>query len=63
MNSANFTVGDYVRIADCWRDSSLDGEALYVVVEDNGDRCIIELICDLPLRPQELVRREMIERV
>jgi hypothetical protein len=30
----------------------------YVVVEDNGDRLLIRLICDLPIPPVELVRRE-----
>jgi len=56
-----FRSGDYVRIAAGWRDGPDETDAVYVVVEDNGDRLIVELVCDLPIRPQEIVRPYMIE--
>jgi hypothetical protein len=31
--------------------------ARYLVVEDNGDRLLAKLICDLPIPPVELMRR------
>jgi hypothetical protein len=34
-----------------------DELCLFDVVEDNGDRLMIELICDLPIRPVQAVRR------
>lgn len=34
---------------------------MYVVVEDKDDHCIVELMCDLPIRPQETVGKHMIE--
>jgi hypothetical protein len=54
------TQGQLVRLAPQWMDSPAEGDALYRVVEDNGDRLIVELVCDLPIPPQELVRRDMI---
>lgn len=54
--------GEHVRIAAGWRDRPEEATAVYRVVEDNTDRCVIELICDLPIRPRELVRKYMIER-
>jgi hypothetical protein len=62
-NSVNYRPGDRVRIAREWRDRPDEAEAIYTVIEDNGDRCIIELVCDLPIRPQETVRKHMIEAV
>lgn len=52
--------GQLVRLAPEWMDTPAEGESLYRVVEDNGDRLIIELVCDLPIPPQELVAREMV---
>ena len=37
---------------------------MYEVVEDNGDRLLIELVkCSMPIKPRELVRRNMVETV
>ena len=33
-----------------------EAKALFIVSEDNGDRLIIQLVCDLPFAPTELVR-------
>lgn len=55
--------GQLVRLAPQWRDSPAEADALYRLVEDNGDRCIIELVCDMPIPPQELVGKEMIVAV
>lgn len=55
-----FERGQLVRLAKQWLDSPSESDALYRVVEDNGDRCIIQLVCDLPIPPQELVGKEMI---
>jgi hypothetical protein len=52
--------GQLVRLAPQWMDTPAEAEALYRVVEDNGDRVIAELVCDLPIRPQELLRKEML---
>lgn len=60
-NSIVYRPGDRVRIVKEWRDQPDEGEAVFVVVEDNGDRCVIELVCDLPIRPQEIVGKNMIE--
>jgi hypothetical protein len=36
-------------------------EEVFEVVEDNGDRLFIEpRDCDMPIRPRELVRRNML---
>lgn len=32
--------------------------ARFTIAEDNGDRLIIRLVCDLPIAPTELVSRE-----
>lgn len=55
-----FRPGQLVRLAPEWLDNPKEAESLYRVVEDNGDRCIVELVCDLPIPPQELVRKAMI---
>jgi hypothetical protein len=39
------------------RPSAEEVKAHYIVVEDNGDRLLIRLICDLPFPPIELVSR------
>lgn len=46
-------LGKRVRLA-----SPVAGEedARYLVVEDNGDRLLVKLVCDLPIPPVELLR-------
>lgn len=58
-----FSVGDVVAIRAEWRDRPEEAGARYRVTENNGDRLFIELECALPIRPVELVRPFMIERV
>lgn len=55
-----FIHGQLVRLVPQWLNSPDEAHAIYRVVEDNGDRCFIELVCDLPIAPQELVRKEML---
>lgn len=55
-----FKVGQLVKLAPEWLNSPEEAEVRYRVIEDNGDRLIVECICDLPIPPQELVSREMI---
>lgn len=52
-------VGKTVRLADHWCTGE-ERDARFVVVEDNGDRLFIQLICDLPIRPVETVWPTMI---
>lgn len=54
-NCCCFTVGDQVRFIETLDPG--DELCLFDVVEDNGDRLMIELICDLPIRPVQAVRR------
>ena len=35
----------------------------FLLVEDNGDRVLIELICDLPIPPRECVAKDEITRL
>jgi hypothetical protein len=39
-----------------------EASARFVLIEDNGDRCLIRLICDLPIAPVECVLRGEIEK-
>lgn len=54
------TTGDIVKLihpAD-----SREESARFVLIEDNGNRCLIQLICDMPIAPVECVLREDIEK-
>lgn len=46
-------LGKTVRLA---RPTPGEEDARYIVVEDNGDRLLAKLVCDLPIRPVELLR-------
>lgn len=50
-----FTVGDRVR----FRESLDPGDDLFLfdLIEDNGDRVIIRLVCDWAIPPTQAVRR------
>src|SRR4051812_29304188 len=54
-----FKVGQVVKLAhpadDC------EATARFTIVEDNVDRIVIRLICDLPIPPCETVRLDDIE--
>jgi hypothetical protein len=49
------TVGDLVRFCEIVDPG--DESARFEVIEDNGDRLIVRLLCDLPIPPTQLVRR------
>jgi hypothetical protein len=36
-------------------------DAVYTVIEDRGDRVLIELVCDMTIRPTECVSIEEVE--
>lgn len=62
MSGRSFTVGQRVRIKREWRDRPDVPPVSYIVVEDNGDRLIIEAQLEgWWLKPTELVRDYMIE--
>jgi len=52
-------VGEIVK----FRTPENDAEAVarFVLIEDNGDRGFIRLLCDLPIPPVSLVRIEHVE--
>ena len=54
--------GTTVRIKKEWRDPSESENTLYIVIEDNGDRSVIQLKdCDMPLKPSQTVKDYMLE--
>ena len=54
-------IGDTVKFVE---GSYADEEgARYTVVEINGDRVIIQFICDLPIPPQSIARTSELEVV
>jgi hypothetical protein len=55
-----FTVGDQVRFREILDPG--DECCLFDVIEDNGDRLMIRLVCDLPIRPVKVVRRADIRK-
>jgi hypothetical protein len=56
--------GTVVRIKKRWRDNSGEKGKLFVVVEDRGDRILIQAKdTGLPFPPQELVKTNMVEIV
>lgn len=54
-NCRCFTVGDQVRFRKVLDPG--DDLCLFDVIEDNGERLMIQLVCDLPIRPVNVVRR------
>jgi hypothetical protein len=54
-NCRCFTVGDKVRFRETLDPG--DELCLFDLIEDNGDRLMIRLVCDLPIRPVKVVRR------
>ena len=50
-----FTVGDQVRFREALDPG--DDLCLFDVIEDNGTRLMIRLVCDLPIPPVKVVRR------
>ena len=63
MNTANFTPGTLVRIRPEFCDRSEEVSYRFRVVENNGDRLIVEHVTDARLAPTELVRPYMIAAV
>ncbi len=56
MKREAFTVGDRVRFREVLDPG--DKSAVFEVIEVNGDRLMIRLVCDLPIPPVQVVRRE-----
>ena len=56
-----YEAGQQVRIRSEWCEVDAEAQDVYTVVENNGDRLIIELNCDLPIKPQSLVCPSMVE--
>ncbi len=54
------TVGDQVRFAEVLEPG--DESALFDVIEDNGDRLLVRLVCDLPIPPTQVVRRDDVRK-
>ena len=54
-------IGDRVQFKDGLYDDEV--EAKYKIVEINGDRAIIEFICDLPIPPQSVAMVSELEIV
>ncbi len=54
-------VGVTVKFKDGLYDDERD--ARYVVVEVNGDRAIIQFVCDLPIPPQSVALLDELELV
>lgn len=64
MNTANSNMqpGSFVRIRAEWLDHPADADKVYTVVENNGDRLIIQSTDpQFRLKPQQLVRACMVE--
>jgi hypothetical protein len=55
VTSDNFTVGDRVRFREILDPG--DENCVFDVIEDNGDRVFVRLVCDLPIRPVKVVLR------
>lgn len=60
-----FKINDYVKIKKGFENSENELKQVYRIVDINEKtkRCYIELQCNLPLKPQELVSFEMIEKI
>lgn len=61
MASETFTVGDRVMYREVLEVG--DESAVFEVIEDNGDRLTVRFVCDLPIPPTTVVRREELRRV
>ena len=55
MDASAIKVGDQVRFRE-FLDPG-DELCLFTLIEDNGDRVMIRLVCDLPIKPVKVVRR------
>lgn len=60
-----FNINDLVRIKKEFANNENELKQVFKIVDINDitNRCYIELQCNLPLAPQELVDFEMIERI
>lgn len=59
--NANMKIGDTVKFFNGLYDD--EKGAMYKVIEINGDRAIIEFICDLPIPPQSVAKINELEIV
>jgi hypothetical protein len=60
-NATTFQTGQTVRIAAAFLDSPAEAAERFVVTEVNGDRVVIEWICDWQLKPTQTVLVSMIQ--
>lgn len=63
MNAADaksFTVGDRVRFTEVVDPG--DERCEFDVIEDNGDRVLVRLVCDLPIRPVNVYLRNQLRK-
>ncbi len=54
-------IGDTVRFKEGLYTDERD--AVYKIIELNGDRAIIQFVCDLPIPPQSVARVDELELV
>lgn len=52
-------IGDTVKFFDGLYDD--ENGAVYKVIEINGDRALIEFICDLPIPPRSIAKTKELE--
>jgi len=62
-NAPPVRVGDRVRIRPEWRDDPREGDVEYVVVEERGNRLLVEAQLGMKINPRQNVRRGMVELV
>ena len=62
-NAPPVRVGDRVRIRPEWRDDTREGDVEYVVVEERGNRLLVEAQLGMKINPTQNVRRGMVELV
>lgn len=60
LDRFSFTVGDRVRFREVLDPG--DDLCVFEMIEDNGDRVMIRLVCDLSIRPVTVVLRSQLIR-
>jgi hypothetical protein len=58
MTATKIKVGSVVKYA---RPAEGEADLRFILKEDNGDRVLIELICDYRIKPLEMVANDEIE--
>jgi hypothetical protein len=55
-------VGDIVRILPQYCDDPREAGMRFTLVEDRGERALIELVCDWQIKPTQSVLKNMLAR-